>query len=417
LAIIGLPHKALEERDGPLAIGHHGDRIGLSTVEEHRAADLVEQAAQGFAERRRWLGELCQDRNVVLTEGALRGGIQMLTERAHSSPTNTRKIGEETSTPRVSVIIPCYKTANFVAETLESVFAQTYRDFEVVVVNDGSPDTPELEKAIAPWRDKMIYVHTENCGLAGARNNGIRASKGELVALLDSDDMWEPNYLEVQVRELDNNPAADIVYPRAFIFGEGPDAGRLSTRTRGEVTFTSLIQETTTVVVSVLARRSALEGAGLFDDTFRSCEDFDMWLRCLKNGSRIIHHDEALLRWRCRPDSLSADPVWMYEHAERVLVKMRTSVKLTNEEREALESAIRRFEGKRLFYEGKCAFLAGDMPLAIDRVVKANSYLNSTRIRMILFAIRRMPRIARAAYGWQFYQRISFAWALRPEVK
>jgi glycosyltransferase involved in cell wall biosynthesis len=329
----------------------------------------------------------------------------------------TRMETEKAAIPRVSVIIPCYKTARFVGETLQSVFAQTYRDFEVIVVNDGSPDTPELEKAIAPWRDRITYLHTENCGLAGARNNGIRAAKGELVALLDSDDMWEPNYLEVQVRELDKDLAADIVYPRAFIFGEGPDAGRLSTRSRGEVTFTSLIQETTTVVVSVLARRSALERAGLFDETFRSCEDFDMWLRCVKNGSRIIHHDEVLLRWRCRPDSLSADPVWMYDHGERVLVKMRTSVELSHEERETLESAILRFEGRRLFYEGKGAFLAGDMPLAIDRLVKANSYLKNTRIRMILFAIRAMPRIVRAAYDWQFHQRIRFAWALRPGVK
>jgi hypothetical protein len=314
------------------------------------------------------------------------------------------------------VVIPCYKTAHFVAETLESVFAQTYKSFEVVVVNDGSPDTPELEKAIAPWREKITYLHTENCGLAGARNNGIRASKGELIALLDSDDMWEPNYLEVQVRKLDEDPSADIVYPRTFIFGDGPDAGRRSIPTQGEVTFSSLVQETTCVVVSVLARRSALEGVGLFDDTFRSCEDFDMWLRCVKNGSRIIHHDEVLLRSRCRPDSLSADPVWMCDHAGRVLVKMRTSVDLTDEERQILESAIRRFEGKKLFYEGKRAFMAGDIPLATVLLERANFYINSTRIRMILLAIRVMPRIVRKAYAWQLHQKIPLAWAVRREV-
>ena len=115
---------------------------------------------------------------------------------------------------RVSVIIPCYNTAGYVVETLESVFSQTYKDYEVVVVNDGSPDTPSLELALAPWRDKITYIKTENHGLAGARNNGIRASSGELVALLDSDDVWEPNYLEVQVSKLDENPSADIVYPR-----------------------------------------------------------------------------------------------------------------------------------------------------------------------------------------------------------
>src|SRR5215472_1922307 len=198
-----------------------------------------------------------------------------------------------TRTARVSVIIPCYKTAKFVAQTLQSVFAQTYQDFEVVLVNDGSPDTPELEKAIAPWRKRITYLHTENCGLAGARNNGIRAAKGELIALLDSDDIWEPNYLEVQVRKLDEDPSADIVYPNAMIFDEGPGLYEFP-RSYGEVTFNSLVQERCVVMVSVLARRSALERAGLFDSNLRSCEDFDMWLRCLKSGSRIIYHNQVL---------------------------------------------------------------------------------------------------------------------------
>jgi len=98
-------------------------------------------------------------------------------------------------TPRVSVIIPCYNTAQFVAETLDSVFSQTYSDYEVVVVNDGSPDTPDLERVLGPYLSRIVYVKSDNCGLAGARNNGIRASKGELIALLDSDDAWEPRYL------------------------------------------------------------------------------------------------------------------------------------------------------------------------------------------------------------------------------
>jgi glycosyltransferase involved in cell wall biosynthesis len=303
-----------------------------------------------------------------------------------------------------------------VAETLASVFSQTYKNYEVVVVNDGSPDTAELERAIAPWRNRITYLQTKNCGLAGARNNGIRASKGELIALLDSDDAWESNYLEVQVRQLDENPSADIVYPRAITFGEGPGVGRRSRPSRGEVTFTSLVQETTSVVVSVLARRTALERAGLFDDTFRSCEDFDMWLRCVKSGSRIIYHDAVLLRYRVRGDSLSADPVWMYDHARRVLLKMRTTVALTDEERHVLESATRRFEGQELFHEGKRAFIGGDTQLAINRLEQANAVLKSIRIRMILFAIRTMPRFVRAIYRHRLHRKVLFAWSVRREV-
>ena|SRR5215472_651425 len=306
-----------------------------------------------------------------------------------------------TRTARVSVIIPCYKTAKFVAQTLQSVFAQTYQDFEVVLVNDGSPDTPELEKAIAPWRKRITYLHTENCGLAGARNNGIRAAKGELIALLDSDDIWEPNYLEVQVRKLDEDPSADIVYPRMVYFGDGPSAGIRSSVCHGEVTFSRLVELKIGVVVSVLARRSALEGVGLFDDSLRSCEDFDMWLRCLKNGSRIIYHNKVLLRYRVRPDSLSADPVWMHGHAARVLRKMQASMAITQEERKAVESSIQREDGFQMFFEGKRAFLNGDYPLAIDLIQRSNQLLKSFRISTILFALRTMPRLCQLAYTWK----------------
>ena len=286
----------------------------------------------------------------------------MLTELDRGAPAISEHVAVDTQTPRVSVIIPCYNTARFVAETLESVFAQTYKNFEVVVVNDGSPDTPALEQAIEPWRDRVVYLHTENCGLAGARNNGIRAAKGELIALLDSDDTWAPNYLEVQVRKLDEDPSADIVSPRSLIFGDGVPNGTSTKPSRCEVTFSALVQQTVSVVVSVVARRTALERAGLFDDSLRSCEDFDMWLRCVKNGSRIIHHDEVLVRWRSRPDSLSADEVWMYDHAQRVLVKMRNTVPLTDAEREIVESSILKFEGNKFLCKGKRTFLAGDFP-------------------------------------------------------
>ena len=309
--------------------------------------------------------------------------------------------------PRVSVIVPCYNTAKYVTATLESVFAQTYRDYEVVVVNDGSPDTPELERVLVPWTNRIVYVRTENQGLAGARNNGIRASKGEFIALLDSDDLWEPNYLEVQVRKLDEDPSADIVYPRARTFGDGEGSGAVLAASRGDVTFISLVQETCSVIVSVLARRAAFERIGLFDSSLRSCEDFDMWLRCVKSGYRIIYHNEVLLRYRRRPGSLSADRVWMCANAAKVLMKMRTAVQLTAEEREILERAIRRFEGKKLFFEGKRAFIAGDISSAVDHLTQANALLDNTRLRMILFLIRTVPHIVRTLYLWRLRQRES----------
>src|SRR3979490_2432529 len=90
--------------------------------------------------------------------------------------------------PTVSVIIPTYKTANLIAACLDSVFAQTYKDFEAVVVNDGSPDTPELEKVLAPYMDRIVYIKQENKRTAGARNNAIRQARGGVPAVLDMGD-------------------------------------------------------------------------------------------------------------------------------------------------------------------------------------------------------------------------------------
>lgn len=306
-------------------------------------------------------------------------------------------------TPRVSVIIPCYNTSRFIAQTVESVFAQIYRDFEVVIVNDGSPDTPQLEQALAPWAERIVYVKTENHGVAEARNVGIRAAKGDFVALLDSDDVWELNFLDVQVRKLDEDPTADIVYPRLISFWEGSRSGARSVVPRSPVTFISIIQETCHVSCSVVARRAAFERVGLFDSSLRSSEDYDMWLRCVKSGSRIIYNDKALLLYRRRPDSLSADPVLICDTTVKVLVKMRTAVQTTAEERQVLENAIRRIEGNRLFFEGKDAFIAGDISNAVDRLRRANALLHKIRLRMILLIVRTMPQLARTVYLWRLH--------------
>ena len=106
----------------------------------------------------------------------------------------------------------------------------------------------------------------------------------------------------MQVSKLDENPSADIVYPSALIFGEGLRS-TLYPSSEGEVNFKSLVEETCVVMVSVLARRTAFERAGLFDESLRSCEDFDMWLRCSKSGSRIIYYSTILVRYRRRAEA------------------------------------------------------------------------------------------------------------------
>lgn len=128
--------------------------------------------------------------------------------------------------PAVSVIIPAYNAAQYVGEALESVFAQTFADYEVIVVNDGSPDTDELERVLAPYMERTTYLKQENRGPSGARNTGIERARGKYVALLDSDDLWLSDYLTKQVALLDADPELDLVYSDALIFGDSTLAGR-----------------------------------------------------------------------------------------------------------------------------------------------------------------------------------------------
>src|SRR5688572_129688 len=129
------------------------------------------------------------------------------------------------SAPLVSVVIPAYNSAAFIAETLDSVFAQSFADYEVLLVNDGSPDTPALEAALAPYRDRITYLVQANTGPSGARNLAIRRARGEFIALLDSDDVWLPEYLAEQVRRLRDDPSIALIYSDGIITG-GPLDGR-----------------------------------------------------------------------------------------------------------------------------------------------------------------------------------------------
>ena len=130
------------------------------------------------------------------------------------------------NTPVVSIIIPAYQAAADIREALDSVFSQNFSHFEVIVVNDGSPDTPELEAAIAPYQSRLRYIAQANRGAGAARNTGLRAARGKYVAFLDADDLWSADCLHRHVWFLDAHADCAMVYGDALITGESPLAVR-----------------------------------------------------------------------------------------------------------------------------------------------------------------------------------------------
>jgi glycosyltransferase involved in cell wall biosynthesis len=120
-------------------------------------------------------------------------------------------------TPAVTVVIPAYNSARYIGQALDSVYKQSFTDYEVIVVNDGSDDHDELEQVLRSHPVPVIYLSQENKGVSAARNAAIRIAKGEFYAQLDADDQWTPDYLQVQLGILLKNPDVALVYPNATI--------------------------------------------------------------------------------------------------------------------------------------------------------------------------------------------------------
>ena len=308
---------------------------------------------------------------------------------------------DQTGSPLVSVIVPAYNVTEFIGEAIESVLAQTFTDYEIIVINDGSPDTDALERALAPYMSRIVYIKQENQGVSAARNTGIKAARGPLLAFLDADDTWLPNYLKVQVARIQADPTIDVLYPNVMLFGGSSEAGEefmTICPSSGEVTFERLLSQECNVSNCSIARRETIMRAGLFDESLRSVEDFDLWLRIIKQGGRIAYHRDVLARYRRRSDSLTADPIWLSRHVIQVLDKVKRTMDLTPEERASVDLNHRRFEALLNLHEGKRAFFSGDKAGAIQGLTAANEYFRNRKISFTLMMLRIAPRLLLRAY-------------------
>ncbi len=184
----------------------------------------------------------------------------------------------------VSVVIPTFNCADFLVEAIRSVLAQTYEDYEIIVVDDGSTD--HAEAALRPFGNRIRYIRQEPGGPSVARNRGILKARGELIAFLDADDLWRPTKLARQVEYLNHHPEAVLVYTD---FTRGPNPGSNNdSRLRAYKPrdsadpFHALLEENFIATPTVMVRREALARSGLFDPTLKGSEDFDLWLRLAK---------------------------------------------------------------------------------------------------------------------------------------
>ncbi|MGQ9690926.1 MAG: glycosyltransferase family 2 protein [Thermoproteota archaeon] len=196
-----------------------------------------------------------------------------------------------TSSPKVSVIIPTYNRANCVGDAIRSVLDQTYKDFEIIVVDDGSTDN--TSEVLAEFGDKIHVIRQENAGVSAARNAGIKAARGEWIAFLDSDDIWEPQKLEVQVRDLEAHPEVVAHEVDAIIeLSSGGNINLFKLRGLSEEFKKHPLRERPLIDVLIvqmftpccLVRKEILDKVGYFDEDLSIHEDWNLLARVALEG-------------------------------------------------------------------------------------------------------------------------------------
>ncbi len=326
---------------------------------------------------------------------------------AANRPATLVERADELSSPNVSVIVPAYNAASFIRGTLDSVFAQTFKDYEVIVINDGSPDTEAFELAIEPYRERIRYISQENGGASSARNAGLRAAKGKFIAFLDADDVWYPNYLEEQLKFI-REQNCDLACADALIAGDSPDAGKSymdavmdSAPASGQVTFLELVSAERSLITSgVVARRDLILEVGLFDLTLRNAQDLDLWLRLARHGSRLAYHRRVLLEYHARSSSLTGDAINSHQRELRIFDKIEQDYPLTPDERRDVSAVIQKRRAHIDYELGKLYLLPGDFTRAQECFSRATDARlpGGWKPRMALWLTRFAPRAMRALY-------------------
>lgn len=232
--------------------------------------------------------------------------------------------GSPPAAPAVSVIVPAYNVADYVAEALESLLNQTFRDFEVIIVDDGSTDN--TADCIAPYLadSRFRLIRQTNHGLAAARNRGIAEARAPFVAMLDSDDRYRPTYLERMLQRAHGLPAVDFVTCDAQSFADNGGAGAIFSHRYAQaepITLERLLANEAHVFGLSVVRTNVIRHVGGYDGQLRAAEDLDLWLRLLGNGHVGGLVPDVLVDYRRRPNSLSAQGARLHQFHARALEK------------------------------------------------------------------------------------------------
>lgn len=237
----------------------------------------------------------------------------------------------------ISVIMPAYNAGKYIAESIQSVLDQTYQNWELVVVDDGSTDnTAEVVEAFALKDARVKILRRRNGGQGAARNTALAQARGPLVAFLDADDLWIPNKLSLQVSAL-SETGAQVVFSDGFYFTDDDTTDEslpfetMKGKFAGEEMFKLLFAYNRIHILSVLVRRDSLDAVGLFEESrlCQNCEDYDLWLKLARNGAVFYGMHEHLVRYRRHAGSMTASQVKALAPMIATLKKYASDIRLS----------------------------------------------------------------------------------------
>lgn len=306
--------------------------------------------------------------------------------------------------PAISVIVPAWGVAHLVGETLASLQAQSFADWEAVVVDDGGPD--DVAGAVAPFTaadPRIRFVAMAHRGVSGARNHAIAAARAPLIAFLDGDDLALPGHLEALHAAMIADPRLGIVSCDATYMGQPAREGRLFSHywpQTAEPTLEAVLSRRSNIFIAALARRSAIEAAGGFDEALVAAEDLDLWIRILSAGWRATQLRVPLARYRRRPESASAATLRItratlaaYEKAERALVG--------RPEGDTAAAMATRIGIELGWMEAEDLVLAGRVSEGLRQLRAARAAARSSRWRLMMGLFRLAPPLARPLLAWR----------------
>jgi glycosyltransferase involved in cell wall biosynthesis len=302
---------------------------------------------------------------------------------------------EPAEQPLISVLVPAYGVANLLGEALRSLQSQTVDAWEAIVVDDGAPD--DVAGALGPFVGdaRIRFLKTDNGGLAVARNRAAAIARAPLIALLDGDDAFEPDYVEAMVAAFEREPDVDFVSCDAHLTGLADRAGQLFSAFHaqaGDLTLARVLARDINIFVGSTIRRTAFFAVGGFDGSLRSVEDLDLWIRLLTAGHRGAILNRPLVRYRRRTGSLSSNRRVMTASSRLVYGKAMAALAGRPELAVATRMAAR-LDNERDWMEGEDMILAGETQQGL--ALLSGIEQRSLRWRLAMPVMRMMPALAR----------------------